>query len=145
MLAGMHTPIPPLAHNERQDSRGRVRVYLGTGHRYANRGGWQWRSRLVMQELLGRKLHRSEHVHHIPETPGLPANRADDRPERLELLACEYHGRLHAFATLVYRWRMEDGTFAPGRLYETQDWPRSGPVLGPAAREHQLTPAHASA
>jgi hypothetical protein len=76
-----------------------VRTYLGVGHPYANKAGWQWRSRLVMQELLGRVLHRSEHVHHIPEVAGTPANRADDRPECLEVLACEYHGRLHAFAT----------------------------------------------
>ena len=127
-----HTPIPPLAANEVQESRGRVRVYLGVGHPDANSGGWQWRSRLVMQRLLGRKLHKSEHVHHLPQRYGVPANRADDRPERLEVLACEYHGRLHAFATNVYRWRMEDGTWGPGFTF---DWPRAGAVLGPAARE----------
>ena len=110
-------------------------MYLGVGHPYANTGGWQWRSRLVMQEVLGRKLHSTEHVHHVPEVPGAPANRADDRPERLEVLACEYHGRIHAFATLVHRWRMDDGAFAPGTIGTTFDWPRRGPVLGPAARD----------
>jgi hypothetical protein len=130
-----HIPNPPLAANEVQDSRGRVRVYLGIGHPDANSGGWQWRARLVAQRKLGRRLHKSEHVHHLPELRGEPANRADDRPERLEVLACEYHGRLHAFATLVRRWRMDDGTFAPGTIGDTSDWPRYGAILGPAARE----------
>ena len=128
----IHTPNPPLASNERQDGRGRVRVYLGVGHPDANSGGWQWRSRLVMQRLLGRRLHRGEHVHHIPERRGVPANRADDRPENLELLACEYHGRLHGLATVLYRSRDAGGRFMPEGPFW---WPRAGAVLGPAARE----------
>ncbi|HEV3340106.1 MAG TPA: hypothetical protein VG125_07105 [Pirellulales bacterium] len=122
-----HIPNPPLGPYDRQDSRGRVRTFLGLGHPYANSAGWQWRSRLVVMQALGRRLGPMEHVHHVTR------NRADDRLEQLEVLACEYHQRLHAFAVSIYRQR--DGRWGLVPEPATFDWPRAGAVLGPAARQ----------
>lgn len=62
----------------------------GTGYRmiYVN-GKRIYEHRHVMQVHLGRKLSRSEHVHHIN------GNKIDNRIENLELLSASDHHRHH--------------------------------------------------
>ena len=116
--------------SERMGSRGRVRVYLGKDHPYANSGGWQWRSRFVVMEELGRKLRSDEHVHHIN------GDRSDDRIENLELLAAEYHGRFHAAVVTLGGYRDDRGRFVefdePGPFRTA---PRFKAVIGASAYE----------
>ena len=50
----------------------------------------QYRSRVIMESILGRKLRRDEHVHH---KDGNPLN---DEPENLEVLNISDHGSIHS-------------------------------------------------
>lgn len=133
----------------RRDSRGRARIWLGRsavpvdGWRevrvrvrkgvartfwvppLANSGGWQWLSRYTVMVTTGEPLRTDEHVHHED------GDRGNDAPENLAVLLAEFHGRLHAWATVLYRLRDERGRFLPG---STRPWPRFGAVLGPSAR-----------
>lgn len=70
--------------------RDRVRVQLGVGHPYANKAGFQWRSRLVVSYELGRRLRRDEHVDHRD------LHRDNDDIGNLRLLLVEAHGRHHS-------------------------------------------------
>lgn len=51
--------------------------------------GYCYEHRIVMEQILGRKLKRHEHVHH-KNHDGL-----DNRPENLELIAAGEHSRQH--------------------------------------------------
>lgn len=45
--------------------------------------------RRIIQEHIGRKLHRSEHVHHINGNP------LDNRIENLQIVSAQEHGKIH--------------------------------------------------
>ena len=109
----------------RTTRRGWVRVQLGKGHPYANSGGWQWEHRLVAMEQLGRVLRTDEHVHHKD------LDRANNRPENLEVRAAAYHGRLHASWVILsgHTWERDSCGRFTGRLVELDN--PVGPVQAP--------------
>lgn len=115
-----------------QDDKGRNCVTLPSRHPYANSAGFQRLARFLIAEDLGYLPRSDEHTHHV--------NRilSDDRIDNLELVAVEYHGRIHASAAFVGRGR--DGKFIERDPHEIPpeggfvDWPRNGAVLGNAAR-----------
>lgn len=47
------------------------------------------RSRLVMEDIIGRYLEKHEQVHHIN------GDRSDDRPENLEITTLSSHNKIH--------------------------------------------------
>jgi hypothetical protein len=74
---------------------GRIAVHA-PGHPGANNRGYVLRSRLVIEEHLGRLLSTHEHVHHLNGDP------TDDRLENLGVLSAAEHGSLHG------KWRKLD-------------------------------------
>jgi hypothetical protein len=82
---------------------------------------------------LGERLREDEHVHHVDR------DRRNDAAWNLEVLAREYHGRLHGLEAVVARTRDATGRFEPGRVEYLEDpetwWscPRDGAVLGSTA------------
>lgn len=58
-------------------------------HPEANACGYVFEHRLVAEEMLGRRLRPGEEVHHINE------NRADNRPENLQVMTKSAHMALH--------------------------------------------------
>lgn len=87
------------------DSRGRIRIHLGKRHPLANRSGWQYLSRYVVETRIGYRLRSDEHVHH---SKGILS---DCRLAELEVWLAERHGRHHARTQLLYMFRDEKGRF----------------------------------
>lgn len=69
---------------------GYVIRYLPQNDRRYESANWQFEHRLVMEAVLGRRLKRSEVVHHLDE------NKKNNKPGNLELLTRSEHGKLHA-------------------------------------------------
>lgn len=111
------------------DSRGRVRIHLGRSltpvhgwrqtsirqpqprslnrlsvwvHPAANSGGWTWLPRFIVWRETGHVLRSDEHVHH--ECDHDDALRCTN-PDHFRVVTPEFHGRLHAYAMLLYRLR----------------------------------------
>lgn len=106
-----------------KEDRGRTRVYLGREDPCSNSAGWQYVYRVEVSTTLGRTLRSDEHVHHVD------GDVTNNSLSNLELVAAEYHGRLHASAVLLAE--TVDGSFA--ELPTPQGpfrWPRWGAVLG---------------
>jgi hypothetical protein len=59
---------------------------------------------------LGERLREDEHVHHVDR------DRGNDAAGNLEVLAREYHGRVHGLEAVVARTRDAAGRFEPGRV-----------------------------
>lgn len=62
--------------------------------------------RVLMESLLGRKLSRCEHVHHID------GDRANNDPSNLKLMTASEHAAHHATENSSKRRRNENGTWA---------------------------------
>jgi hypothetical protein len=121
-----------------EDARGRARIYLGREKGMnlcpaANSGGWTWLPRYIVWELIGEVLRKDEHVHHECEMLWC------SNPWHYRVILAEYHGRIHAAATLIFRMRDCLGRWKPGRLQipdpdpRTYPVPRRGAVIGRAA------------
>lgn len=93
--------------------RGRVRVYQ-PGHPNADRHGYVYRYRLVMENKLGRYLRRDEIVHHRGEVN-------EDVPEKLDVMRQSEHARLHFAKTetaMVLRIRELGKTIRRGTMVD---------------------------
>jgi hypothetical protein len=69
-------------------AKGRIGVYL-PDHPGANNRGYVLRSRIVIENKIGRILSRNEHVHHKNR------NKLDDSEENLELTNSSIHAKEH--------------------------------------------------
>ncbi len=66
-----------------------VKAEAGGYVRYFEKGRTQYLHRYVMEEYLGRRLSREEHVHHINH------DKKDNRIENLQIISNSEHGKLH--------------------------------------------------
>lgn len=85
-----------VGHQNRGRKRGEGRYINAQGYVLARAPehpqaikGYVLEHRLVMEQKLGRPLATSEHVHHLNH------DRSDNRPENLELVDRQEHGRRH--------------------------------------------------
>lgn len=78
-------------------SRGYV-LLLRPDHPRAQRSGYIYEHRLVMEEVLGRLLEPHEVVHHRNQV------KTDNRPENLELMTVSEHNREHKDERLPKMW-----------------------------------------
>lgn len=74
------------------DGHGRTLLYRPE-HPDANAAGYVYQYRLVMEQTLGRRLLKSEIVHHDNENP------SSDDPGNLEVMDQPAHARLHSAKT----------------------------------------------
>lgn len=126
-------PIPPgpkrrgrAVYEESVDPKGRYRVHLWRGHRFANRAGWQYRSRLVVSYAINAPLARDEHVHH------LDGDIQNDVISNLEVVAASYHGQYHASILTLTGSRDRFGKFTsldPGPGSVEVSAARLGPII----------------
>jgi hypothetical protein len=70
------------------DFKGHRRLYLPQ-HPSANKGGLIYEHRYIMEQHLGRRLHRWEVVHHINGIPD------DNKINNLQLMTAREHNKLH--------------------------------------------------
>lgn len=70
------------------DGEGRIYLYRPE-HPKANRWGYVYRYRIVMEEKLGRLLRADEIVHHKDENP------SNDHPDNLEVTNQSRHIKIH--------------------------------------------------
>ncbi len=87
----------------RVNSRGYVEIQLGKANPRANRAGFQYEHRLVMEDHLGRRLRRWEEVHHLDGNP------SNNDLLNLELMEKVDHAAFHS----VYKPRDVLGRFRP--------------------------------
>lgn len=89
------------------DTRGKVRIEAKSGYIYIRLGPKKYigEHRYKMEEQLGRKLTKSEHVHHIN------GNKSDNRIENLIVLDRTSHNAIHKSAQSKLRKRTIDGKF----------------------------------
>ena len=111
---------------------GRICVYA-PGHPGANNRGYALRSRLVMEESLGRILSPDEHVHHVN------GDELDDRIENLSVMSRSEHALAHygqgdGLALAMEGRRVVDGPTLKGlreqglgykRISRTTGWSRT--------------------
>ena len=79
----------PLPREAGMDEDGRVIMYLGRGHEYANKSGLQYRYRYRVMDVLGRRLHTNEEVDHVDK------DNTNDSLYNLRVLLKEDHMTRH--------------------------------------------------